>query len=313
MTRPRAFPERAPVGRWVMIVAASLVSAWSAAALGFDELPAPGPGLVPGTASGSLLGGPPVRADGRPEQLREVAFEQHLDAPVPRDLAFRDETGRAVRLGDYLGERPVLLQLAYYRCPMLCPIVLGGLVSSLKPLAFDVGREFDVVAVSIDPSETPEQASERKRDALSRYERPGTEAGWHFLTGPPESIRALTDAVGFRYAYDEKTQQYAHAAGVVLLTPDGRVSRYFFGAEFSPRDVRLGLVEATENRIGSVVDQVLLFCFHYDPALGRYSATALNAVRAAGVLTVLTLGAFIFWNVRRDLRLPRTGAERPSR
>jgi protein SCO1/2 len=222
-------------------------------------------------------------------------------------------SGREVRLGDYLGDRPVLLQLAYYRCPMLCPIVLGGLVSSLKPLAFDVGREFDVVVVSIDPSESPADASERKRDALSRYERPGTEQGWHFLTGSPESIRALTDAVGFRYAWDEKSRQYAHAAGVVLLTPDGRVSRYFFGAEFSPRDVRLGLVEATSNRIGGVVDQVLLFCFHYDPALGRYSAATMNAVRAAGVLTVLALGAFIFWNVRRDLRPAHPRAEGPAR
>jgi protein SCO1/2 len=292
-------------------VVAVVLSPGRAAA--FDELPAPGPGKVPGTASGSLLSGPPLTAAGRPEQLREVAFEQKLDAQVPLDLTFRDEDGRAVALRELTGERPVLLQLAYYRCPMLCGIVLSGLTSSLKPLAFDAGADFDVVVVSIDPDETPADARERKREALERYTRPGTEGGWHFLTGSPESISALTDAVGFRYAYDAESRQYAHAAGVVLLTPGGRVSRYFFGAEFSPRDLRLGMVEASDNRIGSVVDQVLLFCFHYDATMGRYTATALNAVRAAGIATVLALGLFIGWNVRRDLRLARVAPGRPAR
>jgi protein SCO1/2 len=303
--------RRSGAARGLLAALALGIAVAAETGLAFDEMPAAAPGRVPGAAS--LLTGPAVRAAGRPEAVRDVAFEQKLDARVPLDVPFRDETGRTVTLADYAGARPALLQLAYYRCPMLCPIVLGGLVSSLKPLAFDAGRDFDVVTVSIDPTEGPEQALERKRDALSRYDRPGTEDGWHFLTGSDTSIRALTDAVGFRYARDEARQEYAHAAGIVLLTADGRVSRYFFGAEFSPRDLRLGMVEATDNQIGNAVDQLLLFCFHYDPAMGRYTPAAMTALRAAGALTVLVLASFIFFSVRRELRARAPGAERLAR
>lgn len=273
-----------------------------AVARAFGELPSGGGGAPAGVAAAE-----------RPAALREVGFDQKLDEQVPLDLMFRDESGQNVRLRDVVGGRPALLQLSYYHCPMLCPLVLSGLVSSLKPLALTAGKDFDVVVVSIDPAETPAQALERKRDALGRYERPGSEAGWHFLTGSADSIARLTRAVGFRYAWDDQSRQFAHAAGVILLTADGHVSRYFFGAEFSPRDLRLGLVEASDNRIGSLVDQVLLFCFHYDPALGRYSAAALTGVRAAGVLTVLAIIGFIGWSLRREMRARPRAEGRPAR
>jgi protein SCO1/2 len=275
---------------------------------------APSGADAPGAAVGRANAGeaPDVTAAERPAALREVAFEQHLGAQLPLDLVFRDESGAAVRLGSLLAERPVLLQLAYYQCPMLCPLVLNGLTSSLKPLRFDVGKDFDVVVVSIAPDETAAQAAEKRREAIGRYARPGTDAGWHFLTGSPEAIRRLTEAVGFRYAFDEATRQYAHAAGVVLLTPGGRISRYFFGAEFSPRDLRLGLIESAQQKIGTLTDQLLLFCFHYDPANGRYTATALNAVRLAGVLTVLALIAFVVLSLRRELARARSAAAAPG-
>jgi protein SCO1 len=284
-------------------------------AAAFDALPSgagqPPSDGGPGSGGGSLVTGPAVAAAGRPAALREVGFDQNLGARLPADLPFRDESGREVKLAHYLGARPILLQLAYYRCPMLCPIVLAGLASSLKTLPFDAGDQFEVVVVGIDPTETPEMAAQSKRETLARYGRPQTASGWHFLTGPAASIAALSQAVGFRYVWDEQSQQYAHAAGVVLLTPDGRVSRYFFGAEFSPRDLRLGMVEATGGRVGTVVDQLLLFCFHYDPAMGRYSATALGWLRVAGAVTVLLLGAFIALSLRRDLRGRAAG--RPAR
>lgn len=234
-----------------------------------------------------------ITAGERPAILRDVAFDQRLDQRVPLDVRLRDESGRAVRLGDYFGERPVVLSLAYYSCPMLCPLHLQGVASSLKPLEFSAGDEFEVVTVSFDPRDTPEVAAEKKAETLRRYGREGAERGWHFLTGDAEQVKRLTDAVGFRYAYDEARGEYAHPAGIVLLTQDGRISRYLFGVEYAPRDLRLGLVETARGEIGSLVDQVMLFCFHYDPAMGRYSAVALNSVRIGGALTVLALVGFI--------------------
>ena len=254
---------------------------------------------TPGT--GGTVGEPGVRANGLQPALEGVRFEQRLGDDLPLDLAFRDEQGRAVRLGDFFSGRPVLLSLGYYRCPMLCPMVRDGLVRSIKPLSFSAGREFEVVVVSIDPDEGPDDARSRRDESLSRYDREGTEGGWHFLTGSPESIARLSDAVGFRYSRDEKTGQFAHAAGVVIATPGGEISRYLFGAEFSPRDVRLALVEASESRIGGLTDQLLLFCFHYDPTAGRYTAVALRSLRIAGVLTVVAIAGFIglsFWRER---------------
>jgi protein SCO1/2 len=241
----------------------------------------------------------PVRADERPAALRAVAFEQRLGATVPLDARFVDDTGRAVTLRDY-GGSPVLLVPAYFTCPMLCTLVVNGVVSALRALPFDVGREFTVVTYSFDPADGVKAAAEKKAAVLAQYRRPDAAAGWHFLTAEATSIAALNEAIGFRATWDETTRQWAHASGIVLLTPDGRVARYFFGVEFAPRDLRLGIVETSAGTIGTLVDALLLFCFHYDPATGRYSALALNAVRAGGLLTLLGLAAAIAWWLRRE-------------
>jgi protein SCO1 len=235
-----------------------------------------------------------------PGLLAAVAFEQRLNEPVPLDLAFRDEASNAVQLGDYLGQKPIILTLNYYECPMLCPLVLEGLVHSLRALSFAIGEQFDVVTVSINPGETAALAAETKARYTRGYGRPNAAAGWHFLTGDAASIQQLTQAVGFRYAYDGGKDQYAHAAGIMVLTPQGRISRYFYGIEFSPRDLRLALVEAAANTIGSPVDRLLLFCYHYDPATGRYTLVVRRALQLAGLATVLSLAGFMVvmfrWN-----------------
>jgi protein SCO1/2 len=254
----------------------------------------------PGTASGQLAQG------GMPSPFQRIGFDQRVGQRVPADLVFRDETGRTVRLGDYFGKRPVLLSLVYYGCPMLCPLTLQGLTRSLKRLSFDAGREFEVVVVSFDPRETPAQAFAAKREALKDYGRPETADGWHFLTGGAEPIRRLTQTVGFRYFYDERAGQFAHAAGIVLLTPQGAASRYLYGIEFPARNVRLGLVEAAGNRIGTPLDQVLLYCFHYDPVGGKYSAVTLNIVRLSAILTVVGLGLMIVLLRRHENQGPKS-------
>ncbi len=241
-------------------------------------------------------------AKSKPGLLKQIGIDQKLHQQVPLDLAFTDETGREVTLGDYFGKRPVVLALVYYECPMLCTQVLNGLVSALGVLQFDAGREFDVVAVSINPKEGPGLAAQKKAAYLDRYKRPETAAGWHFLTGKDESIKRLADAVGFRYAYDEEIGQYAHGAGIEVLTPRGVISKYFYGIEFSARDIRFGLIEAADERIGSVVDDVLLLCYHYDPTTGKYGATALTAIRIGAVLTVLGFLSFLFVSIRHDRR-----------
>jgi protein SCO1 len=239
-------------------------------------------------------------AQERPAVLRDVGYDQRLGEPVPLDAVFRDESGRAVSLGSLLRGRPVVLSLVYYECPMLCTLTLNGLASALSVLSFDAGREFDVLTVSFEPKETPALAAAKKRAYLARYRRPGAAEGWRFLTGSTESIRALTAAVGFRYAWDEPTRQYAHPAGLVVLTPEGRIARYMYGVEYAPRDLRLALVEASARRIGNPVDTVLLYCYQYDPMRGRYGASVLKLVRLGGVLTVLGLGTFIVLSLRRE-------------
>jgi protein SCO1/2 len=250
-----------------------------------------------------------VPASAKLAGLEGVGIDQRLDQQVPLDLAFRDEAGRAVRLGDFFGKRPVVLALVYYDCPMLCTQVLNGLVSALGVVSFDAGREFDVVAVSFDPREKPADAATKKTAYLTRYRRPGAEAGWHFLTGEAASIAALTKAVGFRYRYDAGLDQFAHASAVFVLTPGGRVSRYFFGIEYAPKDLRLGLIEASDSRIGTPVDQILLYCFHYDPKSGKYGAAIVNIVRLAGGATVVTLALSIALMSRRARRLRAVAAE----
>jgi len=235
----------------------------------------------------------------RPPGLKNVGIEQNLNQPIPPDLMFQDDLGRSVRLGDLFGKRPIILNLVYYNCPMLCGEVLSGLENSLRMMSFDVGKEFDVITVSFDPTETPEMAAKKKGDFLRRYKRAGAEQGWHFLVGPKISVDALTKAAGFQYQYDEKTKQFAHAAAILILTPQGKIAQYYYGIEFPPKDLRLGLVEAGAGKIGNVVDQLLLYCYHYDPEQGKYSATILRVLRLAGVATMLFIGTFIFVMIRR--------------
>jgi protein SCO1/2 len=234
--------------------------------------------------------------------LKEIGFDQKLGAQLPLDLTFTDETGQAVRLGDYFGQKPVIMLLTYYNCTMLCPLLLDGLVRSLRPVTFDIGKQFTVLTVSINPRETFSIAASRKDLYVQRYGRPGAETGWHFLTGKAEAIAALTQAVGFRYVYDETKDEYAHASGVVIFTPEGKAARYLYGIEFSPRDMRLALIEAGNNTIGNPVDQILLFCYHYDPLTGKYGVLIMNVIRLAGSATVLGLGAFMVVMFRRDRR-----------
>ena len=240
-----------------------------------------------------------------PPMLREVGIDQKLGAPLPLDLAFRDENGETVRLQHYFGERPVILAFVYYECPMLCTQVLNGLLENLKTLSFDVGKQFEVVTVSFDPGETPTLAAEKKAGYLKQYARAGAEQGWHFLTGDTAAIRQLTNAAGFRYKYDLATDQFAHASGIMVITPQGKIARYFYGIEYPARDLRLALVEASENKIGSLVDQVLLYCFHYDPSVGKYGLVIMNVLRLAGIATVMALGTFMIVMFRRDRREQR--------
>ena len=241
--------------------------------------------------------------------LKAVGVEQRLGEQIPPNLTFRDETGKPVRLADYFGKKPMILNLVYYQCPMLCGEVLSGLTSSLANVKFDVGKQFDVITVSFDPRETPEMAAEKKHTFLQRYNRPGAEQGWHFLSGDESNIAALTRAAGFGYQFDEKTGQFAHATTILILTPEGKISRYLYGVEYPPKDLRLGLVEASENKIGNLVDAVLLYCYHYDPATGKYGAIIMNIMRLAGVVTMLVLGSFMYVMFRRPQGHP-LGAER---
>jgi protein SCO1/2 len=244
-------------------------------------------------------------ANTRPPRLENVGIEQHLDTQVPPDLTFRDETGKTVKLGDYFGHKPLILNLVYYNCTMLCGEALAGLSSAMRLIKFDVGNEFDVITVSFDPRETPEMAAAKKKDYVGRYGRANAAAGWHFLTGEPESIDALTKAVGFQYQYDAKTNQYAHATAIMVLTPQGRISRYFYGVDFPPKDLRMGLVEASQGKIGNAVDAVLLYCYHYNPETGKYGAMVANILRLAAAATILIMGIFLFILWRLDLSVSR--------
>jgi protein SCO1/2 len=241
-----------------------------------------------------------------PAPLREIGFDQKLDERVPLDTVLIDESGAEVRLGDYFGERPVVMVFAYYECPMLCTQVINGLSRALDVLSLEPGRDFEIITVSFDPRDTPATAAAKKAVYLERYQRPGAASAWHFLTGRPASIEQLTRGAGFRYAWDEQTGQFAHPSGIIVLTPDGRLARYLFGIEYGPRDLRLALVEASAGKIGSAVDAVLLYCYHYDPLTGRYGLMVRRAIQIGGAVTVLGLGAFILtmlrWERRRQAR-----------
>ena len=235
-----------------------------------------------------------------PTALSKVSFEQRLNEQLPLDVEFKDENGRTVKLGDYYGRKPVVLAFVYYECPMLCTQVLNGLESSLRVLNETVGKEFDVITVSFDPKETPVLAAGKKKAYLERYKRPEAEQGWHFLTGDQASIDTLTKAAGFNYSWDEATHQFAHASGIIVTTPAGKVARYFFGIEYSPRDVKFALIESSNEKIGTLADKLLLYCYHYDPTTGNYGFVAMRAVRIGGAVTMLALIGFVFVSLRRE-------------
>ena len=248
--------------------------------------------------------------NGMPEALKAVGIEQKLGSQLPLDTELKDEDGKAVKLGNYFNTgRPVILALVYYECPMLCNQVLNGLTGSLKGMSFDAGKEFDVVAISFDARENdkPDLAKNKKASYVERYNRPGSEKGWHFLTGTQESIDRVTSAAGFSYKWDEKSNQFAHAAAVMVVTPDGKMSRYFYGIDYSPKDLKFGIMESAQDKIGNTAEQLLLYCYHYDPASGKYGLAILNVIRLGGVLTVLGMGVmgFVFWrkNKKKELLL----------
>ena len=263
---------------------------------------------VPGSVGPSAATMPPA--------LQNVGFEPPLNGQMPLDVPFGDESGRDIQLREYFGQKPVVLAFVYYGCPMLCNQVQQGVVGSLRMLSFNPGRDYEVVFISFDPRETPQMAAEKKKAALSRFGRRETESGWHFLTGSKESIDAVTRAANFRYSFNAKTNLFAHASGVLLLTPDGRISRYFYGIEYPGRDMRLGLVDASAGKIGTPVDHVLLFCYQYDPSTARYSASILRIVRLGGIVTLLCLVGGILLSRRREtmaarnLRAPFSTQER---
>ncbi len=249
-----------------------------------------------------------------PAILSKVGITQNLNAQIPPDLVFRDETGKSVRIGDFFGKKPIVLSLVYFDCPALCTEVLNGELRTMKAISLDLGKDFDAVTVSFEPKDTPVLAKAKRDVYIGQYGRPEAAEHWHFLTGEQQSIDALTNAVGFRYAYDSAIRQYAHAAAILVLTPDGRIDRYFYGVQYPARDVRLGLVEASEGKIGTLTDHALLYCYQYDPMTGKYGVVVMNVLRAAGGLTVLVLGIFMTLMFLRERkravrRSPAAGAK----
>jgi protein SCO1/2 len=244
---------------------------------------------------------------GLPAMVKGVGIDQNLNAQLPLELTFQDETGKTVRLGQYFRQKPVVLALVYYECPMLCDMVLNGLTHSMEQISLNLGSDFEVVTVSFNPHDTWQLATAKKNNYIEKYQRKGAAEGWHFLTGKEENIKALAEAAGFHYKYDPITKQYAHASGIMVITPEGKISKYLYGIEYKPRDLRLGLVEASRNKIGTLADQVLLFCFHYDPINGKYGLIIANVTRVLGSATVLALGGLVFILLRRERHRPAAG------
>jgi len=254
---------------------------------------------------------PPDTSRLAPPELKGVGIDQHLNAPVPLELTFTDEQGKTVKLGDYFhAGDPVILNLVYYNCPMLCTEVLNGLTAAMKVLPFQPGKQFQVVTLSIDPRETPQLAAQKKASYLKRLGNPAAGEGWHFLTGQEQQIKQLADAVGWHYRYDPKLNQYAHAAGIVLITPDARIAQYYYGVEYSARDMRLGIEEASHDKIGSLADEVLLYCYCYNPSTGRYGARINNILKLAGVTTMVLLGGGLILLFRKEKHDPGIGTGR---
>ena len=245
-----------------------------------------------------------AEGNGLPRTLEKVGIEQRLGEQLPLDAEFKDESGNVVKLGNYFGkEKPVILALVYYECPMLCNEVLNGLTGSLRGISFDAGKEFDVVAISFDARENnkADLAKNKKEAYLKRYERANTANGWHFLTGAQSEIDKLTQSVGFNYAWDEKSNQFAHAGGVIVITPEGKIAKYFYGIDYAPKDLKFGIMESAENKVGNPAEQLLLYCYHYDPSTGKYGLVIMNVIRLGGIVTLLGLGGmfFIFWRYKK--------------
>jgi protein SCO1 len=248
---------------------------------------------------------------GLPAMVKGVGIDQNLNGQLPLELTFHDETGRTVRLGEYFRQKPVVLALVYYECPMLCDMVLNGLTHSMEQISLNLDQDFDVVTVSFNPKETWQLAASKKANYVEKYNRQGARQGWHFLTGEEANIKQLADAAGFHFKYDPITKQYAHASGIMVITPEGKISRYFYGIEYKPKDLRLGLVEASKNKIGNFADQVLLFCFHYDPINGKYGLVIANVTRVVASASVLALGGLIFILLRRERQANNLQQGRP--
>ena len=240
----------------------------------------------------------PTKAAAR--AFTEVGIDQKLNGQVPLNLKFTDEQGKTVELGKYFHSKPIILSLVYYRCPMLCTQVLNGMVQTFRTLQFTAGKEFDVVTISIDPGETPEMAADKKETYVTEYARPGVSEGWHFLVGDSASIKQLADAVGFKFVYDVPTKQFAHASGIMVATPQGKLARYLYGIEYGAKDLTFSLMEAAQEKIGSPVDKLLLLCYHYDPTTGKYGMVVANLLRAGGAVTVLLIVGYMYLNFRRD-------------
>ncbi len=253
-------------------------------------------GVLSGTVA--LASGPGSQTQS--DAVGQVRFDQNLNAQIPLDATFVDETGEQVQLMNYFGQRPVVLLLSYYRCPNLCGLVYSGFVESVQQIDFTIGKDFDVIALSIDPEENATAAAAKKAEITAKYKRPDSAAGWHFLTGTSAQIHRVTDTAGFYYVYNAEQNQYAHPAGIVIVTPEGKITRYLFGINFSANDLRLGLLEGSENKIGSPVDQILLRCFHYDPKSGKYTLAIMNILRFLGIITVLAIATVMFVLSRRD-------------
>lgn len=269
------------------LVAGTVLLVWASAGIWAQEAP-----------KGELGQAPP---DQKPAILQKVGIEQHLNQQIPLDLAFQDETGQPVSLRQYFGKRPVVVTMVYFQCPMLCSEVMSGVTATLNAMtSYNVGRDFDVLTVSFDPRDTPAAAMQSKERYIKRYRRTGSEQGWHFLVGKQDQIDQLAQALGFHYQWDPENQQFAHASGIMLLTPDGRIAQYYYGIEYPPTDLRLGIVEASKGKIGTLADEILLFCYHYDPRQGKYGAAIFNILRLSALTTVLVLGGVLFLLYRRE-------------
>lgn len=298
-SRRRALPDFRPL-RLIAVLAVLAAIVGVARPATAEKRVFTGPGLAERTPQPGALNAQKIQA--------QVGFEQRLGESLPLDLPFRDETGKAVLLGDYFGSKPVVLALVYYRCPVLCPQMIIGTAAATKGIPYEPGREFEIVYVSFDPEDTAERAAEKKSAAVARYGKPASAAGWHFLTGEADSIRRLTEAAGFRYAWDPTIRQFAHASGIVVATPDGRLARYLYGVEYAPKDLKLALFEAGEGRIGGLSEKLMLLCFNYDAALGKYTVATLLSIKVAATVTLAALIFSIVWMLRSERRRGRAAA-----